>query len=129
MFVVTGKAEGFTKLGTDELKTDNIIFTGYLTDEEVKALMLHCRAFIHPAIYEGFGIPPLEAMACGAKVIVSTATCLPEIYRDAAYYIDQNNYEVDLEVLLQRPIAPPDVVLKRYDWQQEAEKILHILRE
>jgi glycosyltransferase involved in cell wall biosynthesis len=62
------------------LKTSNIHFTGYLTDGEIKALMQNCRAFIHPAIYEGFGIPPLEAMSCGADLIISTATCLPEIY-------------------------------------------------
>ena len=79
LFVVTGKAEGFTKLDADDLKTDNLLFTGYLTDGEVKSLMQHCRAFIYPAIYVGFGIPPLEAMSCGAEVIASTATCLPEI--------------------------------------------------
>ncbi len=121
--------EGFTKLGADELKTDNLLFTGYLTDGEVKSLMTHCRAFIHPAIYEGFGIPPLEAMSCGAEVIVSTATCLPEIYGKAAHYIDPYNYEVDLENLLKEPVAPRDAVLERFDWQREAEKLLRLLRE
>lgn len=128
LFVVTGKAEGFTKLGFEELKTDNIIFTGYLSDGEVKALMSNCKAFIHPAIYEGFGIPPLEAMSCGAPVIVSTATCLPEIYQDSAHYIDPYNYDVDLDKLLAEPVAPREKVLERFDWSREAEKLLKILR-
>lgn len=129
LFVVTGKAEGFTKLGFDELKTDNIVFTGYLTDGGVKALMENCKAFIHPAIYEGFGIPPLEAMSCGAQVIVSTATCLPEIYGKAAHYIDPYDYNVDLEKLLAEPVEPSETVLNKFDWGHEAEKLLKILRE
>lgn len=129
LFVVTGKAEGFTKLGADDLKTDNLRFTGYLSDGEIKALMQHCRAFIHPAIYEGFGIPPLEAMSCGAEVIVSTATCLPEIYGEAAHYIDPNNYDVNLDALLQQSVAPRETVLDRFDWACEAEKLYRILGE
>jgi glycosyltransferase involved in cell wall biosynthesis len=128
LFVVTGKEEGFTKLGVDKLKQDNILFTGYLTDGEIKSLMQHCKAFIHPAIYEGFGIPPLEAMSCGANVIVSTATCLPEIYGDAAHFIDPYNYDVDLESLIKQPVAPRESVLDKYNWAKEAEKLLILLR-
>ncbi len=128
-FVVTGKAEGFTKLGADKLEMSNIYFTGYLTDEEIKALMSGCRAFIHPAIYEGFGIPPLEALSCGAEVIVSTATCLPEIYGNSAHYIDPQNYDIDLNKLLSEPIAPASEVLDKYNWAKEADKLLTILRE
>lgn len=128
-FVVTGKAEGFTKLGADELKRNNLFFTGYLTDGEIKALMQHCRAFVHPAIYEGFGIPPLEALSCGAEVIVSTATCLPEIYQQSAHYIEPYDYDVDLETLVREPTAPKEVVLNRFSWEKEAEKLLKLLRE
>ena len=128
-FVVTGKAEGFTKLGVDELKTNNIHFTGYLTDGEIKSLMQNCRAFIHPAIYEGFGIPPLEAMSCGTDLIISTATCLPEIYENSAHYIDPNNYDVDLEKLLAEPVSSASAILDKFSWEREAEKLLHILRQ
>lgn len=128
LFVVTGKAEGFTRLGFDDLKTNNIIFTGYLSDEEMKCLMQNCKAFIHPAIYEGFGIPPLEALACGAQVIVSNSTCLPEIYKDSVHYIDPYNYNVNLTELLKQRVAPSEDVLKLYDWNNEARKLLNILR-
>lgn len=127
-FVVTGKAEGFTRLGTDNLSIKNIYFTGYLTDGEIKALMSECRAFIHPAIYEGFGIPPLEAMSCGADVIVSTATCLPEIYGKSAHYIDPYDYDVDLEKLLSESVAPSSEVLDKFNWEREAEKLYELLK-
>lgn len=127
-FVVTGKAEGFTKLG-GELIPGNIHFTGYLTDGEIKALMSECRAFIHPAIYEGFGITPLEALSCGADLIVSTATCLPEIYEKSAHYIDPYNFDVDLECLLSEPTSTASEVLAKFDWKREAEKLLNILRK
>lgn len=127
-FVVTGKAEGFTKLGADNLSMKNIHFTGYLTDGEIKALMSGCRAFIHPAIYEGFGIPPLEAMSCGAEAIVSTATCLPEIYGKSAHFIDPYDYDVDLEKLLSESVAPASEVLERFSWEKEAEKLYELLK-
>lgn len=57
---------------TDSLiSRERMLFTGYLTDEELRDLYSSCRAFIYPSIYEGFGLPPLEAMACGAPVIAS----------------------------------------------------------
>lgn len=127
-FVVTGKVEGFTKLGGEQ-KSNNIHFTGYLTDGEIKALMTGCRAFIHPAIYEGFGITPLEALSCGAELIVSNATCLPEIYGNSAHYIDPYNYDVDLECLLSGTTSAASDVLGKYNWEREAEKLLEILRK
>ena len=128
-FVVSGKAEGFTNLNIEKLDLRNLHFTGFLTDSEVKALMKNCRAFIHPAIYEGFGIPPIEALSCGATLILSNATCLPEIYGDAAHYIDPYDYDVDFEKLLNEPIAPALSVLDKYNWGREAEKLYNILRE
>ncbi|OUN78196.1 glycosyltransferase family 1 protein [Bacteroides sp. An51A] len=127
-FVICGSAEGFTKLGERELKTDNLYFTGYLTDGEIKALMSNCRAFIHPAIYEGFGIPPLEAMSCGAELIISTATCLPEIYGKTAHYINPYNYSVNLDDILLHKTEPAKMTLEKYDWNREAKKLYSLLR-
>lgn len=128
-FVITGKAEGFTHLGADDLKTDNLHFTGYLKDGEIKSLMQHCKAFIHPAIYEGFGIPPLEAMSCGAELILSPATCLPEVYEKSAHYIDPYNYDVDLGSLLKEPIEGSQKILDKYNWAVEAKKLYDVLKK
>lgn len=127
-FLIVGRAEGFTKLGIDDLQGSNLLFTGYLTDGEIKSLMKGCRAFIHPAVYEGFGIPPIEALACGAELIVSTAACLPEVYGNSAHYIDPHNYDVDLDELLKEPVAPASQVLDKYSWSSEAKKLLNLLR-
>ena len=67
---------------------DRLLFTGYLQDEELSALYSSCGAFIYPSLYEGFGLPPLEAMACGAPVIASRIAASQEILRDAAVLID-----------------------------------------
>ena len=61
---------------------------GYVSDGELKALYKHASCFVYPSLYEGFGLPPLEAMACGCPVIVSHAASLPEVCGDAALYCD-----------------------------------------
>jgi glycosyltransferase involved in cell wall biosynthesis len=66
----------------------DIIFTGYLSDAVLAALYAQCTAFIYPSIYEGFGLPVLEAMACGAPVITSDTSSLPEVAGDAALFVD-----------------------------------------
>lgn len=66
----------------------------------MKALILNCEALIQPSFYEGFGIPPIEALSMGKKVIVAKASCLPEIYEGSAIYIDPNNSNVDLNLLM-----------------------------
>ncbi|HBB87943.1 MAG TPA: hypothetical protein DC047_10040 [Blastocatellia bacterium] len=70
---------------------DRLILTDYLHDEELRALYASCRAFIYPSIYEGFGLPPLEAMACGAPVIASNIPALAETTGTAALLFDPVN--------------------------------------
>ncbi|MGB7926333.1 MAG: glycosyltransferase family 1 protein [Pyrinomonadaceae bacterium] len=67
---------------------DRILFTGYVTDDELRALYSSCSAFVYPSMYEGFGLPPLEAMACGAPVIASDIGSIREAVGDAARLVD-----------------------------------------
>lgn len=60
----------------------DILLTGYVTDMELTALYSRCRVFVFLSLYEGFGIPPLEALSCGAKVVVSNSSALPEVIGD-----------------------------------------------
>ena len=116
----------------DNIQTDqipNLIFLGYVSDAENKALMQSCKAFLHPSKYEGFGIPPLEALSCGASVAVAKATCLPEVYEDCVHYFDPDDYEVDLERLLTEPVSPPQKILAKCSWEKSAQQWLDLIKE
>lgn len=66
----------------------NVHFTGYVDERDVAKLMYDAQIFLFPSLYEGFGMPPLEAMACGTPVIVSNAASLPEVVGDAGILVD-----------------------------------------
>jgi glycosyltransferase involved in cell wall biosynthesis len=70
---------------------EKIKYIGYVNDDELKALYRFSTCFVFPSFYEGFGLPPLEAMACGCPVIVSNAASIPEVCGDAAIYCDPHN--------------------------------------
>lgn len=68
--------------------SDDIILLGYVDYDHLPALITGCRVFVYPSLYEGFGMPVLEALACGALVVASGNTCLPEVGRDYVRYFD-----------------------------------------
>jgi glycosyltransferase involved in cell wall biosynthesis len=106
----------------------NIVLLGYLDDGKVKALMEKCKAFILPSYYEGFGLTPLEALSCGAKIIVARAASLPEIYGNTAHYIDPFNTDVDLGALLEEPVEPPDAILEKYSYDTAARQVYELIK-
>ncbi|MEA3458002.1 MAG: glycosyltransferase family 1 protein, partial [Candidatus Thermoplasmatota archaeon] len=67
---------------------NDVVFTGYVSDEDLPALYNAADLFVYPSIYEGFGLPPLEAMACGTPVITSNTSSLPEVVGDAGIMVD-----------------------------------------
>lgn len=128
-FAIAGKIEGLSNANDIKNRLDNVIYLGFVSDEEMKSLMSNCKAFIHPALYEGFGITPMEALSVGAELIISNAACLPEIYGKSAHYIDPHNSNVDLDVLLKEDIEPGEKVLEKYSWEKFAKMLYEILNE
>lgn len=70
---------------------DKVIFTGFVPDEDLPFFYNGCSLFVYPSLYEGFGLPPLEAMSCKAPVITSNSTSIPEVTKDCALLIDPFN--------------------------------------
>ncbi|HET6862549.1 MAG TPA: glycosyltransferase, partial [Pyrinomonadaceae bacterium] len=77
-----------------------IVLTEYLEDEDLRELYCSCKIFVYPSLYEGFGLPPLEAMACGAAVIASRIPTLVETMGDAAILVEPKNIAELAEAIL-----------------------------
>lgn len=87
---------------------ESVLFAGYVSNEDTPPLMAGAKAFIFPSLYEGFGMPPLEAMACGTPVIVAEAASLPEVVGDNGLYIDP--FDTDSMVdAMERIILNPEL--------------------
>lgn len=126
VFVIAGSKPKNAKFESDSV-LPNVILVGYITDEQIKSLISHCKAFIYPSVYDGFGIPPLEALSQGAKVICSNAACLPEIYRNAVFYINPYDFDVNLDEVMSAKVDEPMVVLNEYGWEKSALLLYDIL--
>lgn len=97
----------------------NIFITGFVTDEELVALYSKCDVFCFVSLYEGFGIPPLEALACGAKVVVSNTSSLPEVVGEVGIKVNPNSL-VDIEQGISNAIS-----LEKTDtWREEVKEHL-----
>lgn len=114
---------------------NNIVYTDYLTDQSLDELYAKASLYIFPSLYEGFGLPPLEAMAHGVPVASSTATCLPEILGDATIYFDPNIPEEMVRALhlglhdqnlRQRLKDAASRLLTKYSWEKTARQTLRI---
>ncbi len=133
-FAISGKAvSGFVSNDLADLqKLPNVKLLGYVTDGQVKWLMKNCKAFVFPSYYEGFGIPPLEALSVGAKIIIANAASLPEIYKDSAVYIDPYNTDCNLSELLlnqsQEYKNKAQQVLNEYTYDKAAQKLYNVLK-
>lgn len=118
--------------------SDSILRLGYVTDEELKSLYLHASCFIFPSFYEGFGIPPLEAMSCGCPVLASTAPAVREVCGDAPLYFDpyrpeelaQHMLAVFADAALRERMVSAGLARARlYSWAQSAGLNLNFIRE
>ncbi len=117
---------------------DDVIFPGYVHDADLPALYSAADCFLFPSLYEGFGLPVLEAMACGTPVITSNTSSLPEVAGDAAILIDP--YSVTdirdaLQAVLDNPGKRADMHTKglknasRFTWEHAANQTLEIYQQ
>ena len=115
------------------LESEEIVCAGYIDDDELARLYNICRAFVFPSFYEGFGLPALEAMQCGAPVIASNATSIPEVVGSAAALFDPNSVD-DIVDKLQRVLADDvfraDLMARQlqqtrlFSWDQSARRAI-----
>lgn len=126
LFLIGGK-QWTNNQENSQLK--NVIYLGYISDAENIELMKNCKAFLHPSKYEGFGMTPLEACACGAQICVSNASCLPEIFGNCAHYFDPDNYEINLKELLLEQCASADQLLDKYSWEKSSQKWFDLMKK
>ncbi|MGB3945768.1 MAG: glycosyltransferase family 1 protein [Candidatus Saccharimonadales bacterium] len=109
----------------------NILFTGFIPDEQRDWLLQHTDGYVFPSLMEGFGLPGLEAMAAGAPVISSDATCLPEVYGEAAEYFDPRDTD-DMAATIERVITDKNLrqqlidlgskQVAKYSWRRMAKQ-------
>ncbi len=115
----------------------NIFYLGYLSDPDLASLYNLASVFIYPSWYEGFGLPPIEAMACGVPVVVSNTASMPEVCGDAAYYVDPGNIQSIAEGIFRVATGDirADLIQKglkqsqRYTWDQSAAAHLAVFNE
>jgi len=133
-------AEGWKNEEIKELiekNRDYIKYAGYLSDLELAYAYNLADFFVYPSLYEGFGIPPIEAMACGCAVMVSNRASLPEVCGDGAYYCDvevESIYE-GLKKMIYDEELKKDLREKGknraqfFDWDKSANKLIEIIKE
>lgn len=116
----------------------NVIFTGFVSEGQLRWLYENTAAYVFPSLSEGFGLPGLEAMQHGAPVVSSNATCLPEIYQDGALFFDPTNIDdmtekieqmIDDKKLQQKYIARGAQVVKQYSWERMARQTLEVFNQ
>lgn len=132
------KSDNVFSLVDDLAMTEKVIFTGYVAEEDKPALYSCAEVFVFPSLYEGFGIPPLEAMACGTPVICSNTSSLPEVTGDAGVLIDPSNEEelaYEIERLMddrsERETLSHKGIIQagKFRWKDSAQTILDIYQD
>lgn len=129
---MTWKNNAFKELLTTYKYRKDVVLTGYLSKAHLAQTVACAYAMVYPSFYEGFGVPPLEALQCGVPAIVSDVSALPEIGKDAYLYIDPANEE-DIaakmmliykdEALRSQLIENGKKRLSLFSWEQSAEQM------
>jgi len=117
---------------------DDIVFTGFIPEEEMPTMISAASLFVFPSLYEGFGIPLLEAMACGTPILASNVSSIPEVVESAALLFDPYNVNemanaIDKAIndkdLRQKLVRKGFKQIKKYSWENTAKEILGVFEE
>jgi glycosyltransferase involved in cell wall biosynthesis len=138
LVVAGGRSPSVFRDGARASGGKNVHYTGYASDEQLAGLLRSATLFVFPSLYEGFGLPPLEAMRLGCPVLASTAAAIPEVCgRDAAEYFDPDDPVrlagaiadlVASDAKRARLIAAGHRRASRTQWRGEAQALLDVLR-
>jgi len=121
----------FSNPELSNITNHNIIFTGYVSDEELVGLYKNTRLFIYPSLYEGFGLPPLEAFFCNSNLLVSDIKPLKETFGDKILYFNPesvNDIANKIEELLNVSMNTNKQLINNLTWQQISSKTFQIIK-
>ena len=132
------KNQGIHRAAATSAFAADIRFLGHVSDADLPSLVSGALAFVYPSLYEGFGLPPLEAMACGTPVITSNRSSLPEVVDDAALVVDPDDREALVDAMAR---LVSDATLReefrarglerarRYSWDETARRTIEVYEE
>jgi glycosyltransferase involved in cell wall biosynthesis len=132
-----GNARVFETVSLDS-PPPRVLFTGYVSDQQLPYLYAGALALVYPSLYEGFGLPPLEAMACGTPVVTSSTTSLPEVVGDAAVLVDPEDVDsiaagalrlLSSETLRRTLVERGLRRVREITWERSARQTLQVLLE
>lgn len=137
-FVIAGGTNAKVFNGKTQQELPNVHYVGYVSDEELVALYRHARVFVYPSLYEGFGIPPLEAMMNGCPVIVSDQASLPEICGNNAIYCKINDGKMLCDLINKVVLLSDDKnnitrmtqnreIMEVFKWKYSIKKVIDCL--
>jgi glycosyltransferase involved in cell wall biosynthesis len=134
----TGKTTSMDPFSAGGRLSDRILRIGPVSDSDLAALYNRCDLFVFPSLYEGFGLPPLEAMACGAPVVCSYAASLPEVVGDAARLVDPADTRA-LTDAMREVLAHPELraemqkkgllQARKFSWERNALETMEVYRK
>ena len=142
-FVITGKMaeetkNHFIKVSEKYNVKDNIVYTGYVSNEDLIQLYNITELLVFPSLYEGFGLPVLEAMACGTRVVTSDNSSLVEIAKNHATLVDSSSPKKimkGIKYVFDHPVKTLEIAensieyAKSYTWEKVAQKTLETIRQ
>ena len=125
--VIGGQRQSIADVIEQRKDLPNIVYTDFVSDEKIKALYENCKAYIYVSLEEGFGITPMEALACGSPIVISDIDVFKEVYGDTAHYVDKNKADVDIDKLLLEEVEEPYNLLEKYTWENAAKSFIDIM--